>query len=384
MVYRIIYYFANIILRVYYRKIHVYGLDTIPKDKPLLIVSNHPSGFLEPIIMACTFPIDLHFLVRGDLFEKPWLKHLLIGTNQVPIYRFRDGFAGLRNNQKTIAKTIEVLRQNKAIIIFAEGGTSADQYLRPFQKGMARMAFQTLDGSPDLDLHILPVGVTFSASTLPGNEVVLSVGKAFSVNSFYTSNARDAKEKMDELNQYAYDRVKENMIHLEDREEEASLKQAWMMYNKPGKTSFLPRIVKGGGLFSYLKEVEKKLNSTQPKNVSVPDALRVSPVLAFRSHLWYWLALPLALVGMIAWFLPVAAGFGLAKSKVKQREFVASLQASASAGFSVIYILLTSLIIFFVFCWCMMLWWWLILWVSGIAAIFFWEQNMMVVYQDKH
>jgi 1-acyl-sn-glycerol-3-phosphate acyltransferase len=48
MVYRIIYYFANIILRVYYRKIHVYGLDTIPKDKPLLIVSNHPSGFLEP------------------------------------------------------------------------------------------------------------------------------------------------------------------------------------------------------------------------------------------------------------------------------------------------------------------------------------------------
>ncbi|MBK9688006.1 MAG: 1-acyl-sn-glycerol-3-phosphate acyltransferase [Saprospiraceae bacterium] len=277
-----------------------------------------------------------------------------------------------------------MLRQNKAIIIFAEGSTSADQYLRPFQKGMARMAFQTLDGSPDLDLHILPVGVTFSASTLPGNEVVLSVGKAFSVKSFYSSNAREAKEKMEELNHYAYDRVKENMIHLEDREEEASLKQAWMMYNKPGKTKFLPRIAKGGGLFSYLKEIEKKLNSTHPKNVSVPDALRVSPVLAFRSHPWYWLSLPLALVGMIAWFLPVAAGFGLAKSKVKQREFVASLQASASAGFSVIYILLTSLILFFGFCWCMVLWWWLILWISGIAAIFFWEQNKMVVYQEKH
>ncbi|MBK7010511.1 MAG: hypothetical protein IPH36_18720 [Saprospiraceae bacterium] len=103
----------------------------------------------------------------------------------------------------------------------------------------------------------------------------------------------------------------------------------------------------------------------------MPDALRVSPVLAFRSHPWYWLSLPLALVGMIAWFLPVAAGFGLAKSKVKQREFVASLQASASAGFSVIYILLTSLILFFGFCWCMVLWWWLILWISGIAAISF-------------
>lgn len=382
MVYRIIYYFANLILRVYYRKIHVYGLDRIPKDKPLLIVSNHPSGFLEPIIMACTFPIDLHFLVRGDLFEKAWLKHLLIGTNQVPIYRFRDGFAGLRNNQKTIAKTIEVLQQNKAIIIFAEGSTNADMYLRPFQKGMARMAFQTLDGSADLDLHILPVGVTFSASTKPGNEVVLSVGQAFPVKDFYTTNAREAKEKMDQLTQYAYDRVKENMIHLEDREEEASLRQAWLMYNKPGKSAFLPRIQNGHGIFEYLKEVEKKLNSTVPKNVSVPDALRVSPVLAFRTHGWYWLLLPLALVGIILWAPPVMAGFGLAKTKVKQREFVASLQATASAGFSVVYILITSIIIFFGLCWCMVWKWWLLLLVSGISALFFWEQSKMARYSE--
>ena len=56
MVYRIIYYFANLIIRVYYCKIHVYGLDTIPKDKPLLIVSNHPSGFWNPSSWPVPFP----------------------------------------------------------------------------------------------------------------------------------------------------------------------------------------------------------------------------------------------------------------------------------------------------------------------------------------
>ena len=108
---------------------------------------------------------------------------MLIGTNQVPIYRFRDGFAGLRNNQNH-CQNHRSIAPKQGHYHFAEGSTNADQYLRPFQKGMARMAFQTLDGSPDLDLHILPVGVTFSASTLPGNEAVLSVGKAFSVKPF--------------------------------------------------------------------------------------------------------------------------------------------------------------------------------------------------------
>lgn len=374
MVYRIIYYFANIIIRIYYRKIHINGLENIPLDKPLLIVSNHPSGFLEPIIMACTFPIELHFLVRGDLFEKSWLKHLLIGTNQVPIYRFRDGFAGLRNNQKTVAKTIEVLRGNKAIIIFAEGSTNADMYLRPFQKGMSRMAFQTLDGSGDLDLHILPVGVTFSASTRPGSEVLISVGKAFPVKEFYTDNARDAKDKMDELTRYAYDRVRENMIHLEDREEEASLRQAWLVYNKPGRAPFFPRIMRNSPLFSYLKEVEVKLNSTKPANVSVPDPFRVSPLLSYRSHYWFLALIPLALAGIILWALPVISGFVLTRAKVKQREFIASLQASASAGFGVIYVLITSIIIALIFCWCMVFWWLGILIFTGLAALFVWEQ----------
>ena len=87
---------------------------------------------------------------------------------------------GFEKQSKTIAKTIEVLRQNKAIIILQKVVPMlTNSLLRPFQRGMARMAFQTLDGSPDLDLHILPVGVTFSASTLPDNEAVLSVGKAF-------------------------------------------------------------------------------------------------------------------------------------------------------------------------------------------------------------
>ncbi|MBK8699662.1 MAG: 1-acyl-sn-glycerol-3-phosphate acyltransferase [Saprospiraceae bacterium] len=377
MIYRLLFYFANLIIRIYYRKIHTFGLEDIPRDKPLLIVSNHPSGFIEPILMACLFPIDLHFLVRGDLFEKKILRFLLVSTNQVPIYRFRDGFAGLRNNQKTIAKTIEVLKQNKAIIIFAEGSTNADIFLRPFQKGMARMAFQSMDGSPDLDLHILPVGVTFSASTRPGTEVILRAGKAFPVREFYTADPRMSKDKMEELNLYTRDRVLEQMIHLPDRAQEASFRQAWLMYNKPSHTGFLPRIVKDGALFSYLKEVEARINNTTTASLSTPDPMRVSPALGFRQTNWHWLMLPFAILGFVLWFIPVFAGFYLANAKVKQREFKASVQASASGGFTAIYIavcLLTSLFIWPVG---KVLPGFVVAVFMGISTLYFWEKQQL-------
>ena len=82
-------------LRIFYRKIYMTGTEHVKKGKAQLVASNHPNGFLEPLIMACYFPKDLHFLVRGDVFDNPFLKPILTSTHQIPIFRFRDGFSKL-------------------------------------------------------------------------------------------------------------------------------------------------------------------------------------------------------------------------------------------------------------------------------------------------
>jgi 1-acyl-sn-glycerol-3-phosphate acyltransferase len=336
MVYRFLYYFANLIIRIYYRKIHVDGLAQIPTDKPLLIVSNHPNGFLEPIMMACLFPIDLHFLVRGDLFENKALKWLLVSTNQVPIYRFKDGIAALRNNQKTIAKTIEVLNQNKAIIIFPEGSTDGDWHLREFKKGMARMAFQCIDGSPDLDLHILPVGVVFSKSEATGSEVILKAGKAFSIKDFYSKNAKEAKDQMDVMTKYTYDRVKELMIHLDNKSNEKIIRNEWNNFNANSKyNNFLPRINKDNDVFLHLKNVAEKLNSNTFTSSSPKELSR--DVVSYFSFL-------IGIPGMLFFALPLGLGLFITKKYVKQREFVSSVRA-ASSGFLVLLYLIVSFIV---------------------------------------
>ncbi len=335
MVYRFLFYFANLIIRIYYRKFYINGLDKIPKDKPLLIVSNHPNGFLEPIIMACLFPIDLHFLVRGDLFENRMLRWLLLSTNQVPIYRFKDGIAALRNNQKTIEKTIEVLKRNKAIIIFAEGSTDARWYVREMKKGMARMAFQCLDGSPDLDLHILPIGVTFQNSSHPGTDVILNAGEAFAVKPFYSKNVKEAKDKMDELTEITRAKIQELTIHLEDKKNEKIIGRFWKRYILANATSFFPRVLNDTALFKVLKAKEKQLNE------GLLDTLELSSY----SNNTFILYLPLALVGFVVWTIPIGLAFLITNKFVKQLEFKSSVRAALGGFMSMIYICMIIIIL---------------------------------------
>lgn len=368
MVYRFLYYFANLIIRLYYRKFYIHGLDQIPNDKPLLIVSNHPNGFLEPIVMACLFPIDLHFLVRGDLFENKALRWLLVSTNQVPIYRFKDGIAALRNNQKTIEKTIEVLKQNKAVIIFAEGSTDAAWHVRELKKGMARMAFQCLDGSPDLDLHILPIGVTFQELDQPGTDVILNAGQAFSVKPFYTKNAKEAKDKMDQLTDFTRQEIQKLTIHLNTPDGEPHLKLMWKNYIHKISSSFLPRVIENNDLYYQLKMEEALLNEGKRSEVK--------PI-AYTSYAHY-LFIPFALVGFIAWFLPVSLGFFITKKYVKQIEFISSVRA-ASSGFLVLLYSLVALIIG----WCYAvisytIGAYFILFICGIVTVYVWERQKLM------
>ena len=117
----------------------------------------------------------------------------------------------------------------------------------------------------------------------------------------------------------------------------------------------------------------------------MPDALRVSSVLAFRSHKWFLANLAIRIVGHACLADPGCSRLRTGKIKGKTaREFVASLQTLCICRiFGCIHSCYFSNPLFGL-CWCMMLWWWLILLSGGIAALFFWEQAKMVLYQEKH
>ncbi len=94
---------------------HLSGASDIPKDKPLIIVSNHPLGALEGMMLALWLlqhRPDLKVLTNELLLELPEFKELFIGV---------DVLSSQRNNKAAIKKLDTHLQNNGAVLIFPAG-----------------------------------------------------------------------------------------------------------------------------------------------------------------------------------------------------------------------------------------------------------------------
>lgn len=172
-------------------------MEYIPPKGPLIVASNHPSAFLEASILGTVLKRPLHYLVRGDMFH-PRFKWLFDWTNQIPIYRQKDGISNLRKNASSFELTYQKLAEGDAVLIFPEAKTILEKRMRPIQRGTAHLAFGTLPYlKPGEELRILPVGVNFTEPRYPGTDVVIRFGPSF-VAEAATREDREAIERFTE------------------------------------------------------------------------------------------------------------------------------------------------------------------------------------------
>ena len=162
---RLWYYFLRtyvwIGLHFYFRKIIVRGREDIPTG-PVLFAANHQNAFLDALLIVCFNSHVTYFLTRADIFKKPFVRWLLGTMNMVPIYRVRDGWDSLDENQKTFETCFQIFEKQGAIVIFPEGNHGAQRRVRPLSKGFTRVAFEAINKDPSLTISVVPVGLNFS------------------------------------------------------------------------------------------------------------------------------------------------------------------------------------------------------------------------------
>lgn len=220
------YYFIRPIARIgiwiYYRKIYLSHLDRIPKNKPVIMAANHPTGFMEPCVMAVFMWRPLYFLVRGDFFRKPIFNFLLRSLNMIPIFRGRDGnFRDLKSNYTSFEACYQALRQNRTIMIFPEGNAKHEKRLRPIQKGVSRLAFGAFESSDDLeDLYIVPVGVSYTYSERPRSEMMVSCAPAISVRQLLEESDHHFATFDKKLRAQLTADMQANLVHIYDETDE--------------------------------------------------------------------------------------------------------------------------------------------------------------------
>ena len=197
-------------LNVYYKRILVEGLENVPKNQPLILVANHQNALLDPLLIGTQLPIRPYFLTRAAVFLNPVITYFLNLIQMLPVYGVCDGFSTIPKNQKTFQKTEEVLRSKGSVLIFAEGNHSLVRNIRPLSKGFTRMAYGAIAHSPEIQLHILPVGIQYSAHKKSAGIARITIGKGILVNPDQAQALKLTKEVEKALKSLVVDIPDEN------------------------------------------------------------------------------------------------------------------------------------------------------------------------------
>ncbi len=109
----------------------VYIPEGVTYPDGAIIAANHAS-FLDPPLVAASWPEPIHFLARKTLFDVPLLRPIITGLNAHPLQAANDTGA--------LKQALELLQEGKKILLFPEGTRSRDGTMAPFKQGIGMLA----------------------------------------------------------------------------------------------------------------------------------------------------------------------------------------------------------------------------------------------------
>ena len=191
-------------LWLFCHKIYLKNKTLVSINGPLLIIANHPNSFLDALVIGSFYKRRVYFLARGDAFKKPIHRFLLESLNMIPVYRLREGKEFLHLNDYAFTKSIQLLSQGEAVLIFIEGICLNTNELQPFKKGTARI----VEGIQKI--HIQPMihiaGISFNQFRGIGKKINLIITEY--INYPTIQNAKDRVL----FNQSIFEQLNNNII----------------------------------------------------------------------------------------------------------------------------------------------------------------------------
>ncbi len=366
MFYRIMRVLVRFAFKVYFRKMHIIGVDKIPKQGALLMAPNHPSAFMEACLLACFQPRSLYFLVRGDVFNNPRFLPFLRGTHQVPIFRAQDGFSNLRRNEETFRYCYATLGLKRTVVIFPERGTVWEKKLRPIQRGAAKIAFGAMDKHPGLDLKIIPVGVNFEDPRKFQSDVVVRFGDPIDARDYHVESAEVPQKAVQDLTGRIEDGLRELVHDVRNAEQEASFDMALELYRNTYYLDHFPiveqdikrfrdenrlaKLIRSGHHQDFLSKLDAYRANLEARGMS-DDIVMLSRKPGWKLLMSVLFSTPVWVAGLVVSAWPALASRKITTAKMKDQAFVGPVQLSLGILLYLLVILLLLIVLPMIFGW---------------------------------
>jgi 1-acyl-sn-glycerol-3-phosphate acyltransferase len=166
---------VRVALPFFAKTVRISHREQLNQKGPLVLALNHPNSFLDAVLLGAFMKEPVHFLARGDVFHKRWIRNILTSINMIPIYRIRDGKEKLSLNEQTFEKSKEVLNGNGILLVFVEGFCEHQTTLQlPLKKGAPRVIDACWrQGVP---VKILPIWLHYSSFSEHPKEIDIRMG----------------------------------------------------------------------------------------------------------------------------------------------------------------------------------------------------------------
>lgn len=302
----------------YYKKIIVVTEERLPKNKPLLLLSNHQNALIDALLIATTSGRFSYFLTRASVFKNKLVSKLLHSVNMLPVYRVRDGWSTISKNNYIFKACTQKLKNNEAVALFPEGNHHINRTVRPLSKGFTRIIFETLTTCPELDLQLVPIGLNYKEGTTFGDSVAVYYGKPIAAR---TMVSKFSNEEIVALRQI----VQEKIIGLTTHIDAEVYKQTIEKLNQLQVDFLNPKAVNRCVVTNF-----KECKSTARPNRSMIKQV-------FKGLL------------VLTLFVPVVIWRFFVKPKIDEVEFIATFRFAVAITLVPIWILLCAALVAFYF-----------------------------------
>ncbi len=172
--------FLRALLRVFFRHIELAGTANLPAHGPVMLVANHPSSLVDPVLLLAFAPRPVSFLAKEPIFRMPLVGRAARALGSIPVHRAMDG-ADPRRNLATFAAARALLRRDGVLALFPEGTSHDNPHMKPLKTGAARIALGAASAGDALPLRIVPVGLVFTDKGTFRSDVLVSFGAPIEV-----------------------------------------------------------------------------------------------------------------------------------------------------------------------------------------------------------
>ncbi|MEN0048677.1 MAG: 1-acyl-sn-glycerol-3-phosphate acyltransferase, partial [Bacteroidota bacterium] len=345
LIYKFVKNLAALSMLVLYRKLYFIDAHKLPNkhNGATIFAVNHPTAFTDSFIFMVYSPFDCYFILRGDFFKvSKFVRWFMDQIRLVPIFRQRDGFSALKENQALFDSFYTLLHEGKDISIMVEGSHDHRKRLRKVQRGTSRIVFGTYDKYGNTNIKIVPIGLTYSDVTKFRSTAAVRFGDPIYLKDYLELYKENQRKASVEMTKEIEARMKPLLVHVEKEEDDRLVDHLLDMNQHNQKRDLFPPFSKNpkrleseiaiANKVNVLEEAEKsilkekvnayfeQLSSLKISDVGIAKAKQIG----FGTTLFLVLFSPLFLAGYVLGFVPLQVA-KFVTNKMKKPEFIGSM-----------------------------------------------------------